>query len=125
MVVNPSSANGLAGMQLRRRSASATRRRRACPAGSQIGTVEVDTPLIDHPLPGAVYLAAQGDNPFGSLLAIYVVVDDPATGIVVKLAGHVEPDPATGQADDDASATTRSSRSKTSSSTSPAGHARR
>jgi hypothetical protein len=68
-----------------------------CPDNSKVGTVEVHTPLIDHPLPGAVYLARQGENPFGSLIALYIAVDDPITGVVVKLAGKVEPDPSTGQ----------------------------
>jgi uncharacterized repeat protein (TIGR01451 family) len=61
-----------------------------CLDASKLGTVEVDTPLIDHPLPGAVYLAQPYANPFKSLLALYITVDDPRTGIVVKLAGKVE-----------------------------------
>jgi len=96
MVVNPSAANGLAGCSSAQIGLGSTAPAR-CPAASKIGVVEVDTPLLDHPLPGAVYVATQGDNPFASLLAIYVVVEDPETGIVVKLAGHVEPDPSTGQ----------------------------
>ncbi len=67
----------------------------ACPDGAKIGTVEVDTPLLEHPLTGSVYVAAQGDNPFGSLLAIYVTAE--GAGVVVKLAGHVQADPKTGQ----------------------------
>jgi hypothetical protein len=96
MVVNPSLANGLATCTSAQIGLDGNEPP-SCPAASEIGTVEVDTPLISHPLPGSVYAAAQGDNPFGSLLAIYIVVDDPATGIVVKLAGHVEPNPETGQ----------------------------
>src|SRR6185437_12233543 len=61
-----------------------------CPDASIIGSVEVDTPLVDHPLPGSVYLAKPFENPFDSLLAIYVGVADPVTGVVIKLAGHVE-----------------------------------
>ena len=48
-------------------------------------------------LKGSVYLAKPFDNPFGSLLALYLVVEDEATGIIAKLAGKVKPDPATGQ----------------------------
>jgi hypothetical protein len=69
----------------------------ACPPASKVGRIEVNTPLIEHPILGAAYLAAQGDNPFGSLIALYFVLEDPQTGIVVKLASRVEPDPATGQ----------------------------
>jgi hypothetical protein len=68
-----------------------------CPAASKVGTVEVRTPLLDHPVPGAFYVAAPYDNPFGTLLGVYVVIDDPADGIVVKLAGRTEADPVTGQ----------------------------
>ncbi len=68
-----------------------------CPPSSQVGTVEVTTPLLDHPLPGAAYIARQGENPFGSLVAIYIVIDDPLSGVIVKLAGRVDRDPVTGQ----------------------------
>jgi hypothetical protein len=69
----------------------------SCPAAAKIGTVEVETPLLDHALSGGVYLAKPFENPFGSLLAIYLVLEDPRTGIVVKLAGKVAADPARGQ----------------------------
>jgi hypothetical protein len=68
-----------------------------CPGASEIGTVMVDTPLLGHPLPGTLYLAAQEENPFHSLFAMYLVVDDPVTGIIVKAAGHVEFGERTGQ----------------------------
>jgi hypothetical protein len=68
-----------------------------CPAASKLGTVEIDTPLLDHPIDGSVYLASQGRNPFGSLLALYIAADDAQTGVVIKLAGHVEADPTSGQ----------------------------
>jgi hypothetical protein len=67
----------------------------ACPNASKLGTAEVDTPLISDPLNGGVYLAKPYDNPFNSLLAIYIVVE--SHGVLVKLAGHVVPDPQTGQ----------------------------
>lgn len=68
-----------------------------CPANSKVGNVEVKTPLLDHPVPGNLYLAKQGENPFSSLLALYIALNDPVSGTVVKIAGKVEPDPATGQ----------------------------
>ena len=69
----------------------------SCPDAAKVGSVEVDTPLLDHALKGSVYLAKQGDNPFKSLLAIYIDLEDPQSGILAKLAGEVTPDPHTGQ----------------------------
>jgi uncharacterized repeat protein (TIGR01451 family) len=68
-----------------------------CPDAAKIGDVTVTTPLLPEPLQGQVYIAQQEQNPFGSLLALYVTVKDPKTGIVIKLAGKVDPDPVTGQ----------------------------
>jgi hypothetical protein len=68
-----------------------------CPDAAKIGSVEVTTPLLDHPLPGGVYVATPYQNPFGTLLAIYVSIKSPADGVYAKLAGKVEADPVTGQ----------------------------
>jgi hypothetical protein len=96
VTVNPASAGGLASCTPAQIDLSGPAAA-TCPDASKIGSVEVDTPLVDHPLAGAVYLAQQNQNPFNSLLAIYIVVDDPASGVIVKLAGHVVLDPQTGQ----------------------------
>lgn len=96
IAVNPSSANGLGACSPAQIELHGPKTP-TCPDASTIGRVEVDTPLVDHPLPGAVYVATPHDNPFNSLLAIYVVVDDPATGVIIKLPGHIEADPNTGQ----------------------------
>jgi hypothetical protein len=67
----------------------------ACPDASKLGTVTIDTPLLDEQLKGSVYLATQNDNPFNSLLALYIAVKGP--GFWLKLPGKVEVDPNTGQ----------------------------
>jgi hypothetical protein len=94
MAVSPSAANGLEGCssaQIGMGNGNAP----TCPDGSKIGDVEVTTPLLEAPLKGSIYVAAQGDNPFDSLLAIYVVAE--VDGVLVKLAGHVMANPITGQ----------------------------
>jgi hypothetical protein len=69
----------------------------ACPESSKIGSVEITTPLLDHPVAGSVYLAKQGENKFGALLAAYIAVDDPASGTVLKLPGRIATNPVSGR----------------------------
>ncbi len=66
-----------------------------CPDASKLGTVEIETPFLEKPLTGSVYAAAQGQNPFGSLLAVYFTLE--GLGVGVKLAGEVKTNPLTGQ----------------------------
>ncbi len=68
-----------------------------CPEASKIGSLELQTPLIPNTLTGALYLARQEENPFKTLLAAYVVVNDPVTGVLVKIAGEFLPNPITGR----------------------------
>jgi uncharacterized repeat protein (TIGR01451 family) len=102
LVINPSGANGLSGCSsaqigIDNTTAVPNGNPVNCPAASRIGSIEVDSPLVDHPLPGSVYAATPHDNPFNSLLAIYAVIEDPRAGLLVKLPGHVVPDPNTGR----------------------------
>jgi hypothetical protein len=68
-----------------------------CPGGSKVATAMVTTPVLPDPLPGAMYLAAQDENPFKSKFAVYLVIDDPKTGIKATVPGKVTPDQATGR----------------------------
>jgi hypothetical protein len=94
MVVNPSSADGLAGCspaQIGLDNADDP----TCPDASKIGTTTIDSPLLPDLLEGGIYLAKQNDNPFGSTLALYLVAKGP--GVVIKLPGKIIPDPITGR----------------------------
>ncbi len=66
-----------------------------CPNSSKVGTVEIETPLLEIPLTGSVYLAQPNANKFNSLLALYLVAE--GDGVLIKLAAHVEANPLTGQ----------------------------
>jgi hypothetical protein len=68
----------------------------ACPNESKIGDFTVKTPLLPETIDGSLFLAKPYDNPFNSLIAIYLVAKSPQRGILVKVAGRVDPDPASG-----------------------------
>ena len=68
-----------------------------CPNESKIGTVEVETPLVEEALKGSLYIAKPHANPFDSLLALYFVIKNPTLGIVIKQPAEVIPDPQTGR----------------------------
>jgi hypothetical protein len=123
MTVNPSSANGLTACSEAEVGVSASGVPNAaaptCANSSKIGTVEVETPALPAeackepgkgldecpqvderektPLHGSIYLARQNENPFGSLIAAYFVIDDSRTGVIVKIPAKVELNEATGR----------------------------
>jgi hypothetical protein len=94
MSVSPSSAAGLgacAPAQIGLGTNGAPR----CPDSAKLGKVTIDTPLLPDPLVGDMILATQNDNPFRSLIALYMVAKGP--GFYLKLPGKIDLDPATGQ----------------------------
>ncbi len=78
-----------------------------CPPASQIGTVQITTPVLEKPLEGRVYVAqpqcggpgqpecTTADATNGHLYGLYLEAE--GSGIVVKLAGSVSANPTTGQ----------------------------
>jgi hypothetical protein len=92
--VSPSSANGLQACTPAQIGLHADTDAR-CPDQAKLGSLTITTPLLDKPMTGSIYLAAPHDNPFDSLLAVYLVAKGP--GLVVKLAGNVQADATTGQ----------------------------
>ncbi len=78
----------------------------ACPNAAKIATVKIRSPLLPpgHLVEGGMYLASPqnfhvfpAENPFESLVAMYIVAEDPVSGTVVKLPGKVALNQATGQ----------------------------
>jgi hypothetical protein len=99
LTINPSAGVGLGGCtpaDYARESVN-SQPGAGCPNNSKLGTVEIETPLLAQKIHGAIYIAQPHDNPFNSLVALYVVAKNPETGILIKLAGKVTPNAMTGQ----------------------------
>jgi hypothetical protein len=68
-----------------------------CPNASKLATLEVTTPLAPKPLMGALYTGAHSGDLFDSPIPLYLAVEEPTAGILVKVAGGISRDPITGQ----------------------------
>jgi hypothetical protein len=91
LAISPSLANGLEGCtpaQIKLHSMAQPE----CPNGSQVGSVEVMTPLVGETLTGQIYLSSQRQE---STFHIYLVIR--GSGVLLKLEGDVEANPQTGQ----------------------------
>ena len=78
-----------------------------CPPASQVGTVEITTPLLSSPLEGHVYVAqpqcggegqsgcTEADATNGNLFGLYL--EAAGSGVNIKLKGKVAADPHTGR----------------------------
>jgi hypothetical protein len=106
LTINPSAGVGLGGCTEAdyARETLSVEPGAGCPNDSKLGTVEIETPLLTQKIHGSLFIAQPYENPFpesghpnGSLVALYIVAKNPETGVLVKLAGEVTPNPVTGQ----------------------------
>jgi hypothetical protein len=97
--INPSAGVGLGGCRPAdyARETVGSLAGAGCPNNSKLGTVEIETPLLAQKIHGSLFIAQPHENPFGSLVALYIVAKNPETGVLIKLAGKVTPNPVTGQ----------------------------
>ena len=68
-----------------------------CPSNSRVGTVRIKSPALAEEATGALFLAQPFENPSDSLLALFLVARIPDRGVLVKAAGEITPDPASGR----------------------------
>jgi hypothetical protein len=89
--INPSEANGLEGCtpaQIKLHSEAAPE----CPNASQIGKLELKTPLLAESLSGQIYLSSEHS---GNVFHMFLVIE--GQGVLMKLEGSVEANEKTGQ----------------------------
>lgn len=69
----------------------------ACPDASKLGTLQIETPVLEEPVSGFAYLGSQlSDDPMsGQMYRLFLVAK--ADGVLVKLQGQVKADPVTGR----------------------------
>ncbi len=69
-----------------------------CPNAAKIGTVEVQGEIgLEEPMQGALYIATPYQNPYHSLIGLYMIARNQRRGLIAKSVGHLEPDPRTGR----------------------------
>lgn len=64
-----------------------------CPDASRLGTANLSSPALSHPLAGALYQRTQGEP--GHRFRLWLVSDD--LGLHIKIPGEIQPNPNTGQ----------------------------
>jgi hypothetical protein len=98
VTLNPSLGAGLEGCTPTQFAAesAADPQGAGCPNGAKIGDVSLSIPFYKGQLEGAIYLAQPGDNPYGSLLAVYLVAKAADRGVLLKARGKLTADPGDG-----------------------------
>ena len=98
LTLNPAVASGLlacSDLQL----AAGTENPVACPGASQVGSVEIDTPLLPTPLLGSLFVGAPlSEEPAsGQEYRVFLYAENAAYGLSVRLVGELAADPASGR----------------------------
>jgi hypothetical protein len=99
MGLNPSGAEGLVACTDAQFKKGVRTYANECPAASDIGSVEVESPPLAEPLVGDVYVGEQqsSDPESGDLFRILVEAKSEHEGIDARLVGRVKADKTTGQ----------------------------
>jgi hypothetical protein len=98
MTLSPSAAQGL-GTCTAAQIGLGTNSPVTCPDNSQYGRLILHTPILPATAQpeGFIYIAKQGDNPFHNFLSMYMVIQEPQRGILIKIPARIDLDPNTGQ----------------------------
>ena len=79
--INPSAGNGLLACSEEQIGLTSPEPA-TCPEDAKVATLSVKVPVLEHELKGSAYIATQNENPFGSLIAMYVFAEDPVSGVL-------------------------------------------
>jgi len=99
MGLNPSGAQGLVACTDDQFKKGVRVYDNECPAASKVGTATVESPPLERPLTGEVYVGTpHSSNPLsGEQFRILVEAKESKEGVAARLIGHIKADPHTGQ----------------------------
>ncbi len=93
MTIDPSAANGLQACT-DAQFAAGSKAAVTCPAASNVGSVEIATPVLPAPLTGSIYV---GQPQEGNRYRLFLDAENAASGVAVRLVGSVSADEASGR----------------------------
>jgi hypothetical protein len=98
LAISPPSAAGLGGCS-DAQIAVGSDAEPTCPEDAQIGSLELETPLLSKPLEGSIYLGTQesSDPASGKMYRLFLLAQNRALGVDIKLPGSLVADPQTGR----------------------------
>lgn len=96
VALSPSVASGLQACSDRQLALDSTEAE-DCPDASRIGTVQIDTPVLDAPMEGSLYVGRQrsSDPESGEMYRLFLTAY--GSGVRIKLRGAIRVDKTTGQ----------------------------